>query len=127
MIVQPAEPSARQSSSTTSTTAAGGSSSPPSVRSVASRKSPAARARSTRSRGRVLSSSASVVFDVTLAGDDDLPMAGRDFIAEIQAEPDAARKIALYFGHLASVAPAVTPVQLLARDAVVTAILGRTR
>ncbi|RSD23835.1 TetR/AcrR family transcriptional regulator [Amycolatopsis eburnea] len=58
------------------------------------------------------------VFDVTVAGDDeDVPIAGREFIAEIQAEPDAARKITLYFAHLASVAPAVSPVQLLARDA----------
>ena len=31
------------------------------------------------------------VFDVTVAGDDeDVPIAGRDFIAAIQAEPDAA-------------------------------------
>ncbi|MEU0791297.1 helix-turn-helix domain-containing protein [Amycolatopsis sp. NPDC005961] len=58
------------------------------------------------------------VFDVTLAGDDeDIPIAGRDFIAAIQAEPDAARKIGMYLEHLAAVAPAVTPVQLLARDA----------
>ncbi|MGW4057429.1 TetR/AcrR family transcriptional regulator [Amycolatopsis sp. NPDC004747] len=58
------------------------------------------------------------VFDVTVAGDDeDVPIAGRDFIAEIRAEPDAARKIELYFGHLAGTAPAVFPVQLLARDA----------
>ncbi|MET8845726.1 helix-turn-helix domain-containing protein [Amycolatopsis sp. NPDC004625] len=58
------------------------------------------------------------VFDVTVAGDDeDVPIAGRDFIAEIQAEPDAARKIELYLDHLVGVVPAVSPVQLLARDA----------
>ncbi|SFW91305.1 TetR/AcrR family transcriptional regulator [Amycolatopsis australiensis] len=58
------------------------------------------------------------VFDVTVAGDDeDIPIAGRDFIAAIQAEPDAARKIEMYLEHLAGSAPAVWPVQLLARDA----------
>src|SRR2546423_6222271 len=58
------------------------------------------------------------VFDVTVAGDDeDVPIAGRDFIAAIQAEPDAARKIGMYLDHLAGVAPGVMPVQLLARDA----------
>lgn len=58
------------------------------------------------------------VFDVTVAGDDeDVPIAGREFIAAIQAEPDAARKIAMYLDHLAAGAPAVAPVQLLARDA----------
>ncbi|HEY3464103.1 MAG TPA: helix-turn-helix domain-containing protein [Amycolatopsis sp.] len=58
------------------------------------------------------------VFDVTVAGDDeDVPIADRDFIAAIQAEPSAARKIEMYFAHLAEVGPAVFPVQLLARDA----------
>ncbi|GAB3156955.1 TetR/AcrR family transcriptional regulator [Amycolatopsis sp. NPDC004378] len=58
------------------------------------------------------------VFDITVAGDDeDVPIAGRDFIAAIQAEPDAARKIEMYLEHLVTVVPAVTPVQLLARDA----------
>jgi AcrR family transcriptional regulator len=58
------------------------------------------------------------VFDVTVAGDDeDVPIAGRDFIAEIQAEPDAVRKIELYLDHLVGGAPTVSPVQLLARDA----------
>ncbi|WIV57366.1 TetR/AcrR family transcriptional regulator [Amycolatopsis nalaikhensis] len=58
------------------------------------------------------------VFDVTVAGDDeDVPIADRDFIAAIQAEPSAARKIEMYFAHLAGVGPAVFPVQLLARDA----------
>jgi AcrR family transcriptional regulator len=58
------------------------------------------------------------VFDVTVAGDDeDVPIAGRDFIAAIQAEPDAARKIEMYLDHLAAIAPVAVPVQLLARDA----------
>ncbi|WP_086837947.1 TetR/AcrR family transcriptional regulator [Amycolatopsis kentuckyensis] len=58
------------------------------------------------------------VFDVTVAGDDeDVPIIGRDFIADIRAEPDAVRKIELYLDHLVGVAPSVFPVQLLARDA----------
>jgi AcrR family transcriptional regulator len=58
------------------------------------------------------------VFDVTVAGDDeDVPIAGRDFIAEIRAEPAAVRKIELYLDHLVSIVPEVSPVQLLARDA----------
>jgi AcrR family transcriptional regulator len=58
------------------------------------------------------------VFDVSVAGDDEpVPMAERDVIGTIQAEPDAARKLAMYFAHLAEVAHRVTPVQLLARDA----------
>ncbi|MCR6484684.1 TetR/AcrR family transcriptional regulator [Amycolatopsis sp. OK19-0408] len=58
------------------------------------------------------------VFDVTVAGDDeDVPIAGRDFIAAIQVEPSPARKIEMYLTHLAGIAPVVVPVQLLARDA----------
>ena len=58
------------------------------------------------------------VFDVTVAGDDeDVPIAGRDFIAEIRAAPAAVRKIELYLDHLVSIVPEVSPVQLLARDA----------
>ncbi|MEV6443493.1 helix-turn-helix domain-containing protein [Amycolatopsis sp. NPDC051716] len=58
------------------------------------------------------------VFDVTVAGDDeDVPIAGRDFIAGIRAEPAAVRKIELYLDHLVSIVPEVSPVQLLARDA----------
>ncbi|MEU4519797.1 helix-turn-helix domain-containing protein [Amycolatopsis sp. NPDC024027] len=58
------------------------------------------------------------VFDVTVAGDDEeVPIAGRDFIAEIRAEPAAVRKIELYLDHLVSIVPEVSPVQLLARDA----------
>src|SRR5262245_51693198 len=58
------------------------------------------------------------VFDVSVAGDDEpVPMAERDVIGAIQAEPDAARKITMYFEHLAEAAPRVVPVQLLARAA----------
>ena len=58
------------------------------------------------------------VFDVSVAGDDDpAPMAERDVIRAIQAEPDAARKITLYGRHLAEGVARSAPVQLLARDA----------
>ena len=58
------------------------------------------------------------VFDVSVAGDDEpVPMAERDVIGAIQAEPDAPRKITMYFAHVAEVAPRVAPVQLLARAA----------
>jgi AcrR family transcriptional regulator len=58
------------------------------------------------------------VFDVSVAGDEDpAPMAERDVIATIQAEPDAARKITLYTRHLAEGAHRHAPLQLLARDA----------
>src|SRR2546421_2324406 len=58
------------------------------------------------------------VFDVSVAGDDEpVPMAERDVIGAIRAEPDARRKITMYLGHLAEGAPRTFPVQLLARDA----------
>jgi AcrR family transcriptional regulator len=58
------------------------------------------------------------VFDVSVAGDDEpVPIAERDFIGEIVAEPDARRKIERYTEHLAVTMPRVAPVQLLARDA----------
>lgn len=58
------------------------------------------------------------VFDVSVAGDDDAtPMAERDVIAAIRAEPDAARKITMYVRHLADGADRHMPLQLLARDA----------
>lgn len=58
------------------------------------------------------------VFDVSVAGDDEpVPVAERDFIAAIQAEPDAALKIEMYFSHIASISTRVCPVQLLVRDA----------
>lgn len=58
------------------------------------------------------------VFDVSVAGDDEqVPIAERNFIAAIVAEPDARRKIERYTEHLAVTMPRVVPVQLLARDA----------
>ena len=58
------------------------------------------------------------VFDVAVAGDDEpVAMADRDFIARIQAEPQARTKIELYVAHLCDSMPRAAPVQLLARDA----------
>jgi AcrR family transcriptional regulator len=57
-------------------------------------------------------------FDVSVAGDDDAtPMAERDVIAAIRAEPDAAKKITMYAAHLADAAPRTVPLQLVARAA----------
>jgi hypothetical protein len=44
-------------------------------------------------------------------------MADRDFIARIEAEPQARTKIELYVAHLCDSMPRAAPVQLLARDA----------
>ena len=58
------------------------------------------------------------VFDVAVAGDDEpVAMADREFVAQIQAEPDARRKLELYVAHLCDSMPRATPVQLLAREA----------
>ena len=58
------------------------------------------------------------VFDVSVAGDDDrTPMAEREVIGAIRAEPDATLKIVRYTRHLAEGAHRIAPVQLLARDA----------
>ena len=58
------------------------------------------------------------IFDVSVAGDDEpVPIAERDLIRSIQAEPNAARKITMYLEHLAERVPHTAPVQLLARDA----------
>ncbi len=58
------------------------------------------------------------VFDVSVAGDDDpVPMAERDVIGQIIAEPDAATKLRLYADHMVESMPRAAPVQLLARDA----------
>src|SRR3954454_21070175 len=54
------------------------------------------------------------VFDVSVTGDDDaVPMAERDVIAQIIAEPDARRKLVLYADHLVESMPRAAPVQLL--------------
>ncbi len=61
------------------------------------------------------------VFDVAVAGDDEpVPMAERDDIQRVIAEPDAARKLALYFDHVVDAMPRTAPVQLLVRDAAAT-------
>ena len=58
------------------------------------------------------------VFDVAVAGDDEpVAMADRGFVARIQAEPDARRKLELYVAHLCDSMPRAAPVQLLAREA----------
>jgi AcrR family transcriptional regulator len=58
------------------------------------------------------------VFDVAVAGDDEpVAMADRDFIARIEAEPEARTKIEMYVAHLCESVPRAAPVQLLARDA----------
>jgi AcrR family transcriptional regulator len=58
------------------------------------------------------------VFDVAVAGDDEpVAMADRDFIARIEAEPQARTKIEMYVAHLCESVPRAAPVQLLARDA----------
>ena len=61
------------------------------------------------------------VFDVAVAGDDEpVPMVERDDIQRVIAEPDAARKLALYFEHFVDTMPRTAPVQLLVRDAAAT-------
>jgi len=73
------------------------------------------------------------VFDVSVAGDDDpVPMAERDVIGQIIAEPDAARKLVLYAEHMVESMPRAAPVQLLARaaaavDADAAAVWEQTR
>src|SRR2546421_12007827 len=58
------------------------------------------------------------VFDVSVAGDDEpVPIAERDAIAAIEAEPRAAEKIAMYARLLADGSHRWAPVLLLARDA----------
>jgi AcrR family transcriptional regulator len=58
------------------------------------------------------------VFDVSVAGDDEpVPIAERDAIATIRAEPSAARKITLYSRIIAEGSHRWGPVLLLARDA----------
>ena len=59
-----------------------------------------------------------VVSDVAIAGDDEpVPIAERDFIQAIIREPNARRKITMYFEHVAGTVERFIPVQLLARDA----------
>lgn len=58
------------------------------------------------------------LFDVSVAGDaQPVPMAERDVIATIRAEPSARAKLQHYAEHLGATMPRSAPVQLLARDA----------
>jgi AcrR family transcriptional regulator len=58
------------------------------------------------------------VFDVAVAGDDEpVAIADRNFVAAIQEEPDARRKLRMYAEHLSRSMPRAAPVQLLARAA----------
>ncbi len=61
---------------------------------------------------------AKAVFDVAVVGDDeDVPMLQREFVARNAAEPDPRRKLAQYGEHLAGVAPRISPLLLVIRDA----------
>jgi AcrR family transcriptional regulator len=56
------------------------------------------------------------VFDVAIAGDDEpVPIQERDFVAQINAEPDAAEKLRMYARHLARTMPRTAGVLLLVR------------
>src|SRR5690349_4269856 len=61
------------------------------------------------------------LFDVAIAGDDEpVPIQRRDWIAAIDAEPDARTKLRMYADHLVRDVPRTAPIQLLVRDAAVT-------
>jgi AcrR family transcriptional regulator len=56
------------------------------------------------------------VFDVAVAGDDEpVPLGERGFVADIEAEPVPAAKLAVYARHLAETMPRTAPIQLLVR------------
>jgi AcrR family transcriptional regulator len=56
------------------------------------------------------------VFDIAVAGDDEpLPLPEREFVAEINAEPDAAAKLRRYALHLEQTMPRTAEIQLLVR------------
>jgi AcrR family transcriptional regulator len=58
------------------------------------------------------------VFDVAVAGDDEpVPIMQRDFVAQINAEPDPATKLRMYAQHLHRTMPRTSGVLLLARAA----------
>jgi AcrR family transcriptional regulator len=58
------------------------------------------------------------VFDVSIVGDDEpVPLAARDMVARIQAEPNGAKKLAIYGRAYAVRAERSVPIQLLVRDA----------
>ena len=61
---------------------------------------------------------AKAVFDVAVVGDDeDVPMLQRQFVARNAAEPDPRRKLEAYGAHLSVVAPRISPLLLVIRDA----------
>jgi AcrR family transcriptional regulator len=58
------------------------------------------------------------VFDVAVTGDDQpIPVAGRDEIKRIQAEPDPQQKLRMYSQYFVQGAQRAVAVELLARDA----------
>ncbi len=58
------------------------------------------------------------LFEVALVGDDEgVPLAAREWITAILAEPDPRRKLEMYAETLASILPRTAPIQLLIRDA----------
>jgi hypothetical protein len=58
------------------------------------------------------------VFDVAVTGDDQpIPVAGRDQIKRIQAEPDPQKKLRMYSEYFIQGAQRAVAVELLARDA----------
>jgi AcrR family transcriptional regulator len=61
------------------------------------------------------------VFDVAVAGDDDpVPVLQREFVRSTIAEPDPRRKLSAYGAHLSAVAPRISPILLVVRDAAVS-------
>ena len=58
------------------------------------------------------------LFDVAIVGDDEpVPLASRDFITAMHAEPDSRVKLAMFAKVLASMLPRTAPLQLLIRQA----------
>jgi len=56
--------------------------------------------------------------DVAIVGDDaPVPMLDRDLVQQIEAEPDAHKKLLMYGEHLAESSPRHAPLQLLTRSA----------
>jgi AcrR family transcriptional regulator len=64
---------------------------------------------------------AKAVFDVAVVGDDeDVPMLQREMVARNAAEPDPRRKLTYYGEHIVQVAPRISPILLVVRDAAAT-------
>lgn len=61
------------------------------------------------------------VFDLAVVGDDEpIAMLQREFVRRNMAEPDPLKKLLAYGDHLAEVAPATGPIQLVVRAAAAT-------